>query len=132
MASQPTPCANLKVAEFNSFIRGYHAYKDIWIPVPGEVLILKREPTNVQDKSAVAIYNEGDVVGHVPYNISSLLSNFLKRECNKGFVEVTGSRVNRGAGYGLEVPCIYRLYGPQPYIDRIQEIVQSLLDKGLL
>ena len=78
MASQPTPCANLKVAEF--IIRGYHAYKDIWIPVPGEVLILKRKPTNVQDKSAVAIYNEGDVVGHVPYNISSLLSNFLKRE----------------------------------------------------
>ena len=30
--------------------------------------------------------------------------------------------------------CIYslRLYGPQPYIDRIQEIVQPLRDKGLL
>ena len=80
MASQPTPCVNLKVAEFNSFIRGYHAYKDIWIPVHREVLLLKREPNNVQDKSAVAIYNKGDVVGHVPYNISSLLSNFLKRE----------------------------------------------------
>ena len=95
MASQPTPCANLKVAEFNSFIRIYHAYKDIWIPVPGEVLILKHEPTNIKDKSAVAIYNESKVVGHVSYNISLLLSNFLKRECNKGFVEVTGSRVNR-------------------------------------
>ena len=93
MASQPTPCVNLKVAEFSSFIRGYHAYKDIWIPVPGEVLLLKREPTNIQDKSAVAIYNEGDIVGHVPYNISSLLSNFLKRECNKGFVEVTGGLI---------------------------------------
>ena len=78
MASQPTPCADLKVAEFNSFIRGYHAYKDIWIPVPGDVLILKREPDNVKDKSAVAICNEGDIVGHVPYNISSLLSQLLK------------------------------------------------------
>ena len=80
----------------------------------------------------MAIYKEGDVVGHVPYNISSLMSNFLKRECNKGFVEVTGSLVNRGAGYGVEVPCIYRLNGPQAYIERIQEVVQSLLDNGLL
>ena len=47
MASQPTPRVNLTVAEFNSFIRGYHAYKDIWIPVQGEVLILKCEPNNV-------------------------------------------------------------------------------------
>lgn len=132
MASQPTPSVSLTVAEFNSFVRGYHAYKDIWVPVHGEVLILKREPHNVKDKSAVAIYKEGDVVGHVPYNISSLLSNFLKRECNKGFVEITGSSVNRGAGYGLEVPCTYRLYGPYAYIERIQEIVQSLLDEGLL
>lgn len=66
MASQPTPCVNLKVAEFNSFIRGYHSYKDIWIPVPGEVLILKHEPYNVQDKSAVVIYNEGVLLGMFP------------------------------------------------------------------
>ena len=24
---------------------------------------------------------------------------------------MTGNKVNRGAGYGLEVPCTYRLYG---------------------
>ena len=126
MASQPTPSVSFTVAEFNSFIRDYHAYRDIWIPVQGEVLNLRREPTNEKDMSAVAIHKEGDVVGHVPYNISSLLSNFLKRECNKGFVEVTGSHVNRGAGYGLEVPCIYRLYGPRASIERIHEIVQTM------
>ena len=52
-------------------------------------------------------------------------AHFLKRDCNKGFVEVTGSEVNRGAGYGLEIPCIYRLYGPKPYTDRIKEIANS-------
>ena len=62
----------------------------------GEVLILRHKPTNEKDKFAVAIHKEGDIVGHVPYNIiSSLLSTFLKRECNKGFVEVTGSHVSR-------------------------------------
>ena len=36
-----------------------------------------------------------------------------------------GERVNRGAGYGLEVPCVYRLYGPRVYID-MKELVESL------
>jgi hypothetical protein len=31
---------------------------------------------------------------------------FLSRTCNKAVVEVTGPKVNRGAGYGLEVPCV--------------------------
>ena len=31
-------------------------------------------------------------------------------------MKVTGIRVNRGAGYGVEVPYIYRLYGPEAYI----------------
>ena len=122
MASQPASSVNLTVSEFHSFIRGYRAYKDIWTPAVGEVLVLKHEPDNVKEKSAVAVHKEGDVVGHVPYNISSLLSNFLKRDCNKGFVEVTGSHVNHGAGYGLEVPCIYRLYGPQPYTEKFKKL----------
>ena len=50
-------------------------------------------------------------MGHVPYSISSLLSYFLQRDCNKGFSEVTGPAINREAGYEMEVPYKYRLYG---------------------
>ena len=50
----------------------------------------------------------------------------MKRDVNKGFAEVTGDKVNRGAGYGLEIPCKYRLYGPKAYIDKMQEIIDSL------
>ena len=50
----------------------------------------------------------------MPYNIASVISQFLRRDCNKGFVQVTRNKVNRGPGYGLEVPCTvpctYRLY----------------------
>ena len=70
--------------------------------------------------------NEHEIVGHVPYNIARVFSHFLQRDCNKGFVAVTGSEVNRGARYGLEIPSIYRLYGPKPYTDRIKEIANSL------
>ena len=116
----------LEVTEFDSYIRGYHAYQDIWNPVVGESLLLKREPDNSVDSSAVAVWREDEIVGHVPFNIASVLSQFLRRDCNQGFVEVTGEKINRGAGYGLEIPCTYKLYGPRPYIERLAEIVQSL------
>ena len=38
--------------------------------------------------------------------------------------------MNRGAGYGLEIPCTYRLYGPPAYVNRMQEIVESLSVAG--
>ena len=118
MVSQPAN-STLGMAQFDSYIRGYHAYLDTWTPVVGETLLLKREPSNEKDSSAVAVMKEDIIVGHVP---ASVIFQFLRRDCNKGFVEVTGSKVNRGAGYGLEIPSTYRLYGPRPYTDRIQQI----------
>ena len=56
------------------------------------------------------IKRSGETVGHVPFNLAPIISAFLKRSCNKGLVEVTGNRVNRGAGYGLEIPCKYNFY----------------------
>ena len=50
------------------------------------------------------------------------MSRFLKRDVNIVYAKVTGGKINRGAGYGLEIPCIYRLYGPRKYIDKMKEI----------
>ena len=44
--------------------------------------------------------------GHVPFNLAPSISLFVKRDINKAFAEVVGEKVNRGAGYGLEIPCI--------------------------
>ena len=78
----------------------------------------------------MAVLKEDDIVivGHVPRNLSPSLFQFLLRlrDVNKAFAEVTGQKVNRGAGYGLEIPCTYRLYGPPAYVNRMQEIVESL------
>ena len=61
--------------------------------------------TNPRDKNAVAvILPNKTVVGHVPYNLAPIFTQFLKRGFNKSIVKVTGERVNRGAGYGLEIP----------------------------
>ena len=72
------------------------------------------------------------VVGHVPYNLAQIFSHFLKRDVNKAFAEVTGTKVNRGAGYGLEVPCKYKIYGSKPYIDKIKVTIDRLVSSGLI
>lgn len=118
--------------EIPSFVRGYHAYQDQWLPVAGQLLLLRREPSNPHDRNSVAVVKtDGTVVGHIPYVIAPILSSFLARDSNEGKVEITGGRVNRGAGYGLEVPCIYRLYGQKKYIDRVKELLSTLEDNGI-
>ena len=120
--------------EVNSFVRGLHVYQDIWTPVVGEVLLLKREPDNAHDRYSVAVVRQSDraTVGHIPYNLAPIISPFLARDFNKGVAEITGSRVNRGAGYGIEVPCTYRLYGNRRYVERAEEAILKLLNGSLL
>ena len=60
---------------------------------------------------------------------------FLKRDINKAFAEVKSKPINRGAGFGLEISCVYYLYGvygPKIYIDKMKEIVDALSSDGLL
>ena len=39
----------------DSFIKGYHVYKDSWTPKTGEKLSTEREPENPVDKYAVCV-----------------------------------------------------------------------------
>ena len=48
-----------------AMIRGHHVYKEIWIPVEGEILSCMREVGNLHDPMAVAVKKGTDVVGHV-------------------------------------------------------------------
>ena len=132
MSSQPLSrtSENLYCLEIESFVRGYHAYMDKWTPEIGQTLLVKREPTNPKDKNAVAVYEEDCIVGHVPYNLAPYLSRFLARDVNKAFADVTGGKVNRGAGYGLEIPCVYRIYGPKTYVHKLKELTNSMKTAG--
>ena len=56
MASQAASGSNAcGFVELDSYVRGHHAYQDIWTPFRGEVLQLKKEPDNSVDQNAVAI-----------------------------------------------------------------------------
>ena len=112
MASQVVSSQSVEMLSTESFIRGYHAYMDIWTPVEDEMLRLY--------SNSVAVMKEGQIVGHVPFNLSTIISLFLRRDVNKAFARVTGGKVNRGAGCGLEIPCVTQFYGPKPYIDKLR------------
>ena len=105
---------------------------DCWNRWIGEVLPIERDQTNPEDQCAVAIKKSGGTVGHVLFNLAPVVSAFLRRSSNKGLMEVTGNRVNQGAGYGLEVPCKYHFYGSTLYIARFKTIVLKQQTDGLL
>ena len=48
-----------------------------------------------------------------------------KKDVNKAFAEVTGPKVNRRAGYGLEISCIYLMFGPISYVERMKAICEN-------
>ena len=117
------------VLHLNFFIRVHHEYQEIWTPEIGDEYELRRGPLNTVDHNAVAIVrkrgggksrrkcideneiNGGTVLGHVPKLMALWLTKFLKRPTNKERAVAKGKRVNRAAGYGLEIPCEYCFTG---------------------
>ncbi|XP_048585043.1 uncharacterized protein LOC125567957 [Nematostella vectensis] len=101
-----------------------------WEPALEDVYKLMREPTNIKDTNAVAIVRKkadktvmnGDghpntlvddyeVIRHIPKLMSTWVTKYLKRPTNCEKVVVKGKWVNRGGGYGLEIPCEYIFEG---------------------
>lgn len=54
----------------------------------GQTLLVKREPTNPEDKNAVALYDS--VVLHTPYDLAPYLTLVLAGDVNNAFAEVMG------------------------------------------
>ena len=45
--------------------------------------------------------------------VAHTVSVFLSGSTNSRVARVTGSKVNRGGGYGLEIQCKYTFHGPK-------------------
>ena len=50
-----------------SVVRGYHAYKDIWMPNHGHIFHVKIEEHSSHDRYTVAITVDTDIAGHVSH-----------------------------------------------------------------
>ena len=111
---------------FDSYLRGYHAYLDVWVPMIGDdSLVCHKEVGNVHDAHAVAIFWENNVVGHVPQNLCGFFWRFLTLPGTSIRDEVLGRRVNRGAGHGLEVPLRFIFQGHRKAVEWVQKKIKT-------
>ena len=55
------------------------------------------------------------------------MSMFLKLTGSHMKVEVTGKCVNRGAGYGLEIPCKYHVSGQEKAVTWVSKKVNMII-----
>ena len=115
--------------EFDSLIRGYHVYQHIRTRVEGETYSCTREPGIEQDCNAVAVMYEDRVVGHIPLAISKCISLFLILPGSFLKTKVSGKRIKREGGYGLEVPCKYRISGQEKAVDWIKRKATTFLQE---
>ena len=51
----------------------------------GEVCVITVTGMVYVDRNAVAVMKEGQIVVHVPFNLSPIISLFLRRDVNKAF-----------------------------------------------
>lgn len=86
-------------------IRGYHAYKDN----------CNTGEQNFDSKKEIQriIMKDGNIVGHVPFNISRTVSQFLRRDHNTGFAEVLCE-----SRCGLHAALKFHVSGPEPYVHK--------------
>ena len=102
-----------------SVVRGHHVYKSVWTPLLGERLLVRPETGNNHDKYAVSVVKHGEIVGHLPRELSRTVWHFILHG-GQVTCEVTGKRK---LGNGLEVPCIYKFIGTRKLVSRIEELL---------
>ena len=113
-----------------SFVKGYHAYKDIWKPFINEELTTAMEPGNVVDKYAVCVKKNNVIVGHLPLGkdgrFARMIFYFLRAdryaECK---VIITGKEVNLGDREGMQVPCLLKISGTKNMLQIICKSIQN-------
>ena len=106
---------------------------NIWNPKLGENDVeVNHEVNNEHDKFAIAIFHSKKIVGHVPKNLCKFFYQFLSLLNSTISCEVTGKRVNRGGGYGLEIPVKYTFLGPNKAIELIEKRVTEIISEVVM
>ena len=83
------------------------------------MLKLKVEPTNPHDQFATAVIKpDGTVVGYIPKHANKAVLFSFRKVGSAGLCEVTV-----GVGLGLKIPCNYKFYGRQAYVDRLPTLL---------
>ena len=93
---------------------------------------VKHEVNNEHNKFAVAIFHSKRIEGHIPKNLSKFFYRFLLLPNCTISCEVTGKRVNRGGGYGLEIPLKYTSLWSNKAIKWIEKRATEIISEVMM
>ena len=63
----------------------------------------------------------------MPHTLAPYHIPLFVKELQSGTTEITGQPLNRDAGMGTEVPCIYyTLFGPQSYVTKAEQMTNKV------
>ena len=115
--------------EIDSFVKGYHEYKNIWTPKIGELLSTEREPGNLVDKYAVCVKKNNEIVGHLQLGkdgkFAKTMFYFLRAdEYGSCDVSIKGKPVNLGGGDGMQNPCLLNFASRKKFIDILEKTLK--------
>ena len=83
-------------------------------------------PYNIFDEFAVAVFKDGNIVGHVPRELARTCWYFLKKRYSSMTYKITGQRrLSEIDGKGLVAPCVYIFTDKTKYIDKLIAIFTS-------
>ena len=116
------PIIKEKEYQIESFVMGYHVYRNIWLPI----LNTEIEPSNVMDKIAVVIKNNNTTAGHLPKGKTGRFCKtvfyFLKIENTSCKVVITSQKaVNLGDGLGMRIPCKLIFREQSQFVDILEQ-----------
>ena len=109
--------ASVKLATVTSSIKGFHVYRRS--PDIGEKLKCALEETNRHINATIKVVGDvNETIGHIPDVLSKVAAPALKKEIVLSVgADVTRQPLDAAEGQlmlagGIEVPFIYRFYGP--------------------
>ena len=115
---------------FDSCIRGYHLYKDLWNATLGETLACIKEWGNRNNAFTVAVQSDSNIVGHVHRHISCICMLFIH---TGGLLNclITGSRryFRDLPQERMEIPCQHIFSGNEDLIKKIRGCLEELQGK---
>ena len=123
------------LTEINTYVKGYHVYKNIWKPTVKKELETEMEPDNVMNKHAVCVKKNTSIVGHLPLGknrkFAKMIFYFLRAdqdvECK---VVITDKEVNLGDGDGMQVSCKLKFSGPRKMVEILCKNIQCSAKEG--
>lgn len=108
-----------------SAIRGFHQYKAVWSPILNEQLKVRQEAGNTKDLFAVYLhkYDDNQILGHVPKEISRLCWYFLQHDGEIVCTVSDNRRRSPLAQGGLEIPCKLTFTGKKNNIKKLKKLL---------